>query len=156
MEDTNKNEPLTKDSTIDNIEILFSGVTTTIGQFRNQITTLNTQFKELEKQVKKEMKQLRKETEKIRSKPKRKPSGFAGETKISDELCDFMGLEHGSKIARTEVTKYLSSYIKENNLSKKQIIDPDEKLKNLLGDTENSEVTFFNIQRYMNKHFVRA
>lgn len=154
MEESNKNVSL--DKTIDNVEILFSGVTTTIGQFRNQVTTLNTQFKELERQVKKEIKQLRKETEKIRSKPKRKPSGFAGETNISNELCDFMGLEYGSKIARTEVTKYLSSYIKENNLSKKQIIDPDEKLKNLLGDTSNSEVTFFNIQRYMNRHFVRS
>jgi hypothetical protein len=32
---------------------------------------------------------------------------------------------------------------------------PDNKLKYLLGLEEGEELTFFNIQKYMNKHFVK-
>jgi chromatin remodeling complex protein RSC6 len=71
-----------------------------------------------------------------------------------------MNKPEGSEIARTEVTKALVNYIKENNLielgedSKNKIV-PDEKLKSLLGihDEELNDLTYFNIQKYMNKHF---
>jgi chromatin remodeling complex protein RSC6 len=71
-----------------------------------------------------------------------------------------MNKPEGSEIARTEVTKALVSYIKSNNLleqgedSKNKII-PDEKLKTLLGleNNELNDLTYFNIQKYMNKHF---
>ena len=74
--------------------------------------------------------------------------------------CEFMNKPEGSEIARTEVTKALVNYIKENNLielgedSKNKIV-PDEKLKSLLGiqDEELNDLTYFNIQKYMNKHF---
>ena len=72
-----------------------------------------------------------------------------------------MNKPEGTEIARTEVTKTLVCYIKENNLqektkdSKNKII-PDDKLKNLLGLNidEITDLTFFNIQKYMNKHFI--
>jgi chromatin remodeling complex protein RSC6 len=32
---------------------------------------------------------------------------------------------------------------------------PDEKLKSLLGVSEKDEVTYFNLQRLMNKHFIK-
>ena len=36
----------------------------------------------------------------------------------------------------------------------KNKIIPDEKLKNLLGiEDEKNDLTYFNIQKYMNKHF---
>ena len=71
-----------------------------------------------------------------------------------------MNKPEGSEIARTEVTKALVNYIKENKLielgedSKNKIV-PDQKLKNLLGieDQELNDLTYFNIQKYMNKHF---
>ena len=58
------------------------------------------------------------------------------------------------------LTKYLVNYIKEHNLielgedSKNKIV-PDQKLKNLLGiqDENLHDLTYFNIQKYMNKHF---
>ena len=91
---------------------------------------------------------------------KRAPSGFAKPTKVSKELCTFMDKPDGTEIARTEVTKTLINYIKTHNLleegetSKKKIV-PDEKLKLLLGLNidENVDLTYFNIQKYMNKHF---
>ena len=71
-----------------------------------------------------------------------------------------MDKPEGTEIARTEVTKALVAYIKSNNLlehgeySKNKIV-PDEKLKTLLGidHTELNYLTYFNIQKYMNKHF---
>jgi hypothetical protein len=52
----------------------------------------------------------------------------------------------------------LVNYIKEHNLIEidtKHKIIPDDKLKNLLGiqNEEFYDLTYFNIQKYMNKHF---
>lgn len=69
-----------------------------------------------------------------------------------------MNKEDGTKIARTDVTKTLIEYIKTNNLQNndnKQIIHPDEKLKLLLGIDENEQLTYFTLQKFMNKHFIK-
>jgi chromatin remodeling complex protein RSC6 len=71
-----------------------------------------------------------------------------------------MNKDEGSEIARTDVTKALIQYIESNNLQNsdnKKIIMPDEKLKTLLGinDKKDITLTYFNIQKYMNKHFVK-
>lgn len=138
------------------IDNMFNGVLNTISQFRTQITSLNAQIKVLEKSVKKEIKGLKKEQEKNKQKTKRKPSGFAEPTMISNDLCEFMHLDPGSKMARTEVTKFVCSYIKQHNLDNKRVINPDNKLKSLLGTEEDEEITYFNIQRHMNKHFIKS
>ena len=87
-------------------------------------------------------------------------AGFAKPTKVTKELCEFMDKPEGSEIARTEVTKALVIYIKNNNLLEqgedlKNKIVPDQKLQNLLGikSDELLGLTYFNIQKYMNKHF---
>jgi hypothetical protein len=128
--------------------------------FKMQISTLQQQVKTVEKNVKKELKNLKKDKKKDKPKNKRAPSGFAKPTKVTEELCDFMDKPEGSEIARTEVTKALVSYIKNNNLLEqgedlKNKIVPDQKLKTLLGiqDDELNDLTYFNIQKYMNKHF---
>jgi chromatin remodeling complex protein RSC6 len=86
---------------------------------------------------------------------KKEPSGFAKPSLLSDELCDFLNIDHGSKLARTEVTKKLTTYIKENNLqnpeNRRQII-LDDKLKLLLNVAEGTVVTFFNIQRFLSHY----
>ena len=141
-----------------NIDKQFSSILTTLSTFKTQITVISTQLKGLEKYVKKEIKQHKKEVNKHKIKGNRKPSGFAEATPISNDLCDFMGKEHGSNIARTEVTKFICSYIKEKQLANdenKKIINPDDKLKLLLGTNKEDLVTYFNIQRYMNKHFIK-
>jgi chromatin remodeling complex protein RSC6 len=117
------------------------------------------ELKQLEKDVKKQMKGLKKEAEKNKNKGNRSPSGFAKPSKVTKELCEFMNKSEGSEIARTEVTKALVAYIKENKLeneANRKIIMPDNKLKFLLGVEDGQELTFFNIQKYMNKHFVKS
>ena len=69
-----------------------------------------------------------------------------------------MGKDSGTEIARTEVTQYLIQYIKDHNLQfeeNKKVIVPDDTLKNLLGVSEDEQVTYFNLQRLMNKHFIK-
>ena len=79
-----------------------------------------------------------------------------------------MDCEEGTKLARTKVTQYLFKYIKHNNLTesylefneetgknqKKTKIILDDKLKNLLGLDGDDEINYFNIQKYMNRHFL--
>jgi chromatin remodeling complex protein RSC6 len=138
----------------------FTTINDSLTLFKMQITNLQKVVKTVEKDVKKELKNIKKDKKKEKPKSKRAPSGFAKPTKVTKELCEFMNKPEGSEIARTEVTKALVNYIKENNLielgedSKNKIV-PDEKLKSLLGihDEELNDLTYFNIQKYMNKHF---
>ena len=61
-------------------------------------------------------------------------------------------------MARTEVTRYIIEYIKKEELQNKEDrrkIEADVKLKKLLEITEKEELTYFNLQKYMNKHFVK-
>ena len=51
----------------------------------------------------------------------------------------------------------LINYIKDHQLENKEnskFISPDEKLKNLLCLKDDDELTYFTIQKYMNKHFI--
>ena len=85
-----------------------------------------------------------------------KPSGFAKPGYISSELCSFLGKPTGSLLARTDVTRYLTTYIKDHNLqnknNKKEILC-DTALKNLLQPNKGEVVTYFNLQSYMKRHY---
>jgi chromatin remodeling complex protein RSC6 len=142
----------------------FSNINDSLTLFKMQISTLQQKVKNVEKNVRKELKNIKKQKNNDKVKIKRAPSGFAKPTKVTKELCEFMDKPEGSEIARTEVTKALVNYIKSNNLLMqgdkidnkiKNKIVPDQKLKNLLGLQENEikDLTYFNIQKYMNKHF---
>ena len=138
----------------------FTTINDSLTLFKMQITNLQKIVKTVEKDVKKELKNIKKANKKDKPKTKRAPSGFAKPTKVTKELCEFMNKPEGSEIARTEVTKALVSYIKDNNLIElgedtKNKIVPDEKLKSLLGihGKELTDLTYFTIQKYMNKHF---
>ena len=136
----------------------FTTIMSTITAVKSQISALQNQIRGLEKGVKREVKNLKKEATRTKPKGNRKPSGFAKPTKISDELCQFMNKNNGAKVARTEVTQYLIGYIKENNLQhpdNRKVIDPNDDLKKLLGVKDSDEVTYFNLQRYMNQHFLK-
>lgn len=136
----------------------FSEILNSLGSFKGQITLLQNQLKTLEKHVNKKVKIYQREAKKNRNKGNRKPSGFAVPTKITPELCVFMNKPQGTKIARTEVTQYIIEYIRTNNLRQqdnRKFIAPDEPLKKLLDVPAGEDITYFNIQRYMNKHFLK-
>lgn len=136
----------------------FGDILTGLNTVKTHITTLQQQIKNVEKGLKKQMKTLERDVLKGKNRGNRKPSGFAKPSKVTKELCQFMNQEDGVEIARTEVTKALIAYVKEHKLENKgnsQIINPDENLKQLLGVESDCELTYFNIQKYMNKHFVK-
>lgn len=144
----------TEDELFKNFEEIVNG----LNIVKNQIGLIQQKFKQLEKTVNKKMKGLTKEVSKSKNKGNRNPSGFAKPSKVTQELCEFMNKNEGTLIARTEVTRALVAYIKENNLENKtnnKFITPDDKLKFLLDLPDGHELTYFNIQKYMNKHFVK-
>jgi len=123
------------------------------------LTTLNKEIQLALKQVVKSYDKLHKIVDKIQKKrdnARKSPSGFAKPNKISDELCDFIGVPHGTEKSRTDITRYINSYVKEHNLNKptnRRIILPDDKLRAILNVKDDEEVTFFVLQRLISHHF---
>lgn len=123
------------------------------------LTTLNKEIQVALRQVAKSYDKLHKIVDKIQKKrdnARKSPSGFAKPNKISDELCDFIGVPRGTEKSRTDITRYINSYVKEHNLNKptnRRIILPDDKLKAILNVKEGEEVTFFILQRLISHHF---
>lgn len=75
---------------------------------------------------------------------------------LSTELCTFMGRAAGSKESRSNVTKYVTKYIKDENLkADKHNINPDAKLKALLKVPETVTLSYFNLQTYLNSHYIK-
>ena len=150
---------LTKTSLEEQEEIIpknFEELLNELNTLKTHLSTIINATKTLEKQVKKELKNKDK-INKSKKPSTKKPSGFAKPSKISDELCEFFKLPKKSELARTDVTKRIIAYVKENNLENKEnkkLIDCDEKLKKLL-KCNDEEVTYFNIQRFMNPHFIK-
>ena len=161
MTEPKKTKPVEPEKNIsDDIKEIFSSVLTNISSIKLQLTALTSQIKGVEKQVHRKMKQLEKEVKKNKNKGNRQPSGFAKPTRISSELCKFMELPEGSEMARTEVTKYIIQYVKNNHLQNPtdaKLIKPNIQLKSLLEiKDKDGDLTYFNIQRFMNKHFVKV
>jgi chromatin remodeling complex protein RSC6 len=99
----------------------------------------------------------------------RKPSGFASPVIVSDELYKFLeqyGVKKSDPVARTDVTRYITTYIKEKDLQNpehRREIMPDATLKKLFGpamepkdpNDANSPLvyTYLKLQRYLSPHF---
>ena len=77
---------------------------------------------------------------------------------ISDELASFMGLPAKSQRSQTDVTKFVSTYVKEHacfDPSFKRRIVPDAKLAKLLRAKDGQEVTYLNLQSFLKVHFLK-
>ena len=122
-------------------------------------TAIRQDFKLLSKTVERDIKAAQKlSAKKRRSSGKRQPAGVIKPTLITDELATFLGKASGTEMARTEVSKEINQYIRENKLQDEnngRIIKPDAKLKKLLRVGPEEELTYFNLQRYMKHHFVK-
>ena len=125
---------------------------------KQSIVDMITNVSKLQKRVAKESRKGKKNT---RASNGNKNNGFSKPVCITSELCQFLGLEKGELIARTEVTKGITKYIKEHQLQDdkdKRIIHADSKLEKLLnqGDkklTSDIPLTYFNLQTYLKCHY---
>jgi len=78
---------------------------------------------------------------------------------ISDELSAFMGLPAKSQRSQTDVTKFVSTYVKAHNCfdpNFKRRIIPDAKLGKLLRVKDGQEVTYLNLQSFLKVHFLKT
>jgi chromatin remodeling complex protein RSC6 len=83
-------------------------------------------------------------------------SKFTTPTLISDSMCLFLEKENGLKMKRTDVTRLINVYIRDNKLqdiNSNSKINPDSRLQTLFQLNQNDELTYFNIQKYMSPHF---
>jgi chromatin remodeling complex protein RSC6 len=83
-------------------------------------------------------------------------SGFLKPVPISTAMASFTGWAPTELKSRVDVTKFLCSYIKENNLQnpddRRQII-LDSKLSKLLDYKDGTSLTYFDMQSHLKKHF---
>ena len=131
-----------------------------IQQLSSVISALKNEYKLLEKSVARELKTAQKyASKKKRSSGNRAPSGFVKPTKITDELALFLGKDKGTEIARTVVSREINAYIRANSLQDKdngRKINADAKLSKLLKLGKDDVLTYFNLQKYMKHHFIKA
>jgi chromatin remodeling complex protein RSC6 len=126
---------------------------------KKEILRMNNEVKHaqslLVRYAKKHVKQQEKETS---GEEKGRARGFARPTKVSAELCAFLGVPPGTLVSRTDTIVYLNKYIKEHELQDPhnlQNVVLDDKLARLFGGEAAliSTLTFFKMQKYLSQHF---
>lgn len=139
----------------------FNGMQKTLTSIKTQLNILQSSLKKVEKRIEKtrqEKPQAQQTKPKSMSiKDKKTSSGFEMNEQITDEMMLFMKLAESEKeISRQKVTSYIMEYIKTNKLQNKadrKYIIADDAIKALFKLSDNDELTYFNIQKYINMHF---
>jgi len=133
------------------VSVIIEKVNNLFASFKEVQNLLKVLSKDYEKQQK-----IIEKAQKKRQNAKNSPSGFAKPNKISDELCDFIGVPHGTEKSRTDITRFINSYVKEHNLNKpenKRFILPDDKLKKILNVGDKEDINYFILQKLISHHF---
>ena len=90
---------------------------------------------------------------------RRANNAFLVQRPLTDELAAFMGLKSGEKRSQTEVTKFISNYVKEHSCfdpTFKRRILPNSALAKLLRVSDKDEVTYLNLQSFLKVHFLKT
>jgi chromatin remodeling complex protein RSC6 len=133
---------------------------TAIGDAINAAKTAAREVKDArrKRRVKKDVADMTPE-EKAAHELRRSKNAFLKPRALSAELCTFMSLPAGSQRSQTEVTKFVSTYVKSHNCfdpANKRRIIPDGVLSRLLKVTDKDTVTYLNLQSYLKAHFPKA
>ena len=89
---------------------------------------------------------------------RRANNAFLKPRPLTPELCTFMGVAAGSQRSQTEVTKFVSTYVKSHSCfdpANKRRIIPDGALSKLLRVKDTDVVTYLNLQSFLKAHFVK-
>jgi chromatin remodeling complex protein RSC6 len=143
------------------LEAEAKSITARLLAVRETVSELISEAKRLEKKAAK--------VQKLADKRRRRKAPVEGEegkpvrvsifqipTAISPALCAFMGRPAGSKESRSNVTKFITGYVKEKNLKDKHDIKGDAALLKLLNLKAEDKLTYFNLQKYLNVHYLKA
>jgi len=139
-------------------------------------TELTARVREATKSVADAIKATKREAREIKKKKKKNPEDMTPEERktwearrannafliqrpLTDELAAFMGLKSGEKRSQTEVTKFISGYVKQHNCfdpTFKRRILPNAALAKLLRVSDKDEVTYLNLQSFLKVHFIKT
>jgi hypothetical protein len=142
------------------LEAEAKAITARLLAVRETVSELISEAKRMEKKAAKlqkvaDKRRRRKVVEGEEGKPAR-ISIFQIPTNISPALCAFMGRPAGSQESRSNVTKYITNYVKEHNLKNKHDINGDAALLKLLNLKKEDKLTYFNLQKYLNVHYIKT
>jgi len=140
----------------DHLMDAFDNTLVTLSTLKAQVTAAMQQVRVVKNIALKERRAARKIIQKRKNNQNRAPSGFAKPASISEELRVFMGAQPDEQFARTAITQHIIKYITENKLQNpinRKEIKADDKLKSLLKLKPDDQLTYFNLQKYMNQHF---
>lgn len=150
-----------------------SASATTETSFTDEVTSLQKELKAVRdaasaaldvlkrvvKRAAQDVKEARKNKRRARAEPAegevRKPSNFEKPVSITDELSAFLGGGKNNQMSRKDVNSAIHKYIKDKGLGKGQVVTPDASLRKLLGVAESDNLTIFNIQTYMKRHYIK-
>ena len=128
-------------------------------QILSELTALRKDFDSLTKLVRKLKTTVEDPNgEKATARRNNPNNGFNRPRQVTPALKEFLGLAPDATISRTDVTKGVYGYIRENNLKHPdngKIIIPDAKLKALLGTDDETQITFMNIQKFISPHYIK-
>lgn len=139
----------------DEIKALHDQLTTIRDAANSAISALKRVQKRATQDIKEASKKKRRARSEAADGEPRKPSNFEIPLPITDELSIFLGGGKNNKMCRSDVTKAINKYVNEKGLRTKHSIAPDAGLIKLLGIDKNTELTIFNIQTYLNKHYIK-
>jgi len=115
--------------------------------------------------VQKDLKALRKAVRKVlgdiedptgeKKEARAKNNGFNKPQVVSPAMRSFLNLGPDEMISRSQVTKAVNAYVTEKDLKKGQNITLDSALQGLLSPPEGTQITFLNIQKFLNQHYVK-
>jgi upstream activation factor subunit UAF30 len=164
--ESRKRVPPTKESVMETFDEIIKSIETEIESLRESETktkgvkflrTLNKRLKILKNQSSRIIKQKRASSKKTTN----NNSGFLKPVRISKEMAKFTGFDENELKSRVDITKYICSYIKNNNLQnpedKRQIL-ADAKLAKLLKydvKKEGEPLTYYKVQTCLKSHFIK-
>ncbi len=122
-----------------------------------ETVTLETLAKEL-KAVRKDLRRIRQHFEDPtgeKQAARAQNNGFNKPLNVTDKLRTFLGLAADEKVSRSQVTSRINAYVTEKGLKSGQNISLDDALKDLLQPPADVQVTFLNIQKYINPHYIK-
>jgi len=144
---------------------MFKEAVESITERRDVVKEILAVVRNLQRQVNRERKETAKVLKKLAKTQRKKrrggnkaPGGFTKPTPLSEPMCQFLEVESGTELPRTEVTRRVNQYVKDHSLQNpenKKIILPDAKLKGLLYLSDDDELTYFNLQSFMKIHFLK-
>lgn len=136
----------------------------TSAKIRDAVKSAQEAVKQVKREQKDSKKKKRKSVEDMTAEEKkayearRANNAFLVARELSPELRAFMGLGAGEKRSQTEVTRFISEYVKTHNCfdpTFKRRILPNAALAKLLKVSDKDEVTYLNLQRYLKVHFIK-